>query len=263
MHTLTRGTRRYLQFDGLRTAPGLVHAVSTRGLDVGLRADGHAAQRAANRAAMARDLGLDPADLCCCAQVHEMRIARVTAAGPRGRLEGCDAVLTDVPGVPLMTFSADCPLILLYDPGRRVLGLVHASWRCTVARLTEQAVRVLAAEYGVRPADLRVGIGPGAGPCCYEVQADVYAAARDLPQRDAAFQRREGRLYFDLGRANLAQLAAAGVPSEHVELAGLCTLCHHDLLYSFRREKAGCGHFGLMAALRPEGATAPLAPPPR
>mgnify|MGYP000179826803 CR=1 FL=1 len=206
---------------------------------------------------------LDPAALCCCAQVHETRIARVGATGPRGRLEGCDAVLTDVPGVPLMTFSADCPLIVLYDPRRRVLGLVHASWRCTVARLTEQVVRALTAEYGVRPADLRVGIGPGAGPCCYEVQQDVYDAARELRARDAAFQRRDGRLYFDLGRANLAQLAAAGVPPPQVELAGLCTLCHNDLLYSFRREKAGCGHFGLMAALRPEGSAAPVEPPAR
>lgn len=260
MHTLTIGDRRYLQFEGLRAAPGLIHAYSTRGLDVSLRTDEHADRRAANRATMARDFALDPAALCCCEQVHETRIARVTATGPRGRLEGCDAVLTDVAGVPVMSFSADCPLILLYDPRRRVLGLVHASWRCTVGRLTERAVRALAAEYGARPADLRAGIGPGAGPCCYEVQQDVYDAARDLPERDTAFQRRDGRLYFDLGRANRAQLAAAGVPPEHVEFAGLCTLCRNDLLYSFRREKAGCGHFGLLAALRPDDPAAPFEP---
>ena len=93
-------------------------------------------------------------------------------------------------------------------------------------------------------------MGPGAGPCCYEVQDDVYEAAAVLSARERCFQRRDGRLYFDLWEANRTQLVDTGVAAEQIEAAGLCTLCHNDVFYSYRREGAGCGHFALLAALR-------------
>jgi len=249
MHVFHVGDRRYAQFHGLRHAAGLVHAFCTRPADVSPRADGDAEIRAARRRQMARDLGLDPDRLVYCQQVHQTRIAVIGDLTMCGPLDACDGVATALPGVPLMTFSADCPLVLVHDPGRRVLGLAHASWRCTVAVLTRRLVEVMHAQFGCQPADLEAGIGPGAGPCCYEVQRDVYEAAADLPQREGVFVRRDGRLYFDLWRANHEQLTAAGIRPQNIEVAGVCTMCGDDAFYSFRREGAGCGHFGLLAAL--------------
>lgn len=242
-------SRRYAQFEGLSAAGGLVHAFSTRPLDVSPRPGARDEERAAHRRQMAVDLGADPAKLCHCDQVHGDRIARVDGDTPPGPLRGADAVVTAAPARPVLTFSADCPLVLLFDPVRGVLALVHASWRCTVARLVMQVVARLRREYGCDPADLRAGIGPGAGPCCYEVGLEVYVAAADLPDREALFARRDGRLYFDLWRANRAQLHAAGVCAARVETAGVCTICGGGLFYSYRREGPGCGHFGLMAML--------------
>jgi YfiH family protein len=241
--------RRYAMFSHLRGAPGLVHGFSTRGLDVCVRSDEQQEARAAARRQVAIDLGLDPARLVYCRQVHETCIVAVDDGRPPGPLDACDAVVTAAPGVPLMTFSADCPLVLLYDPVRRVLGLVHASWRCTVGGLTWQVVQRMQEEYAVAPETLRAGIGPGAGPCCYQVQQDVCDAAAELPGRARLFSHRGGRLYFDLWQANRGLLEAARVPAEHIETAGLCTMCRPELFYSYRREGAGCGHFGLLAAL--------------
>lgn len=249
MHLLTIGAARYAQFERLRRAPGLIHAFATRPDDVSARTDARAPQRAARRERMARDLGFDPARLAWCVQVHEPRLALVEENSAAGPLEGFDAVLTDRPGTPLMTFSADCPLLLVYDPVRRAVGLAHASWRCTVARMAALLVERMSDAFGSAPAGLLAGVGPSAGPCCYEVREDVLAAAADLPGRDVLFPRRGGRMYFDLWEANRRQLAAAGVPENQIELARWCTMCRNDLFYSFRREGAGCGHFGLMAGL--------------
>ena len=108
---------------------------------------------------------------------------------------------------------------------------------------------LLAASFGTRPQDLLVGIGPGAGPCCYEVQSDVYEQAAGRVDRKRSFARRNHRLYFDLWQANRLQLLELGIPGQNIEVAGICTMCQNDVFYSYRREGPGCGHFGLLAAL--------------
>lgn len=249
MHLFSIGAARYAQFERLRHAAGLMHAFTTRPDDVSARSDALAPQRAARRARMARDLGFDPARLAWCVQVHDTRLAQVDARHAPGPLEGFDALLTDLPATPLMTFSADCPLLLVHDPVRRAVGLAHASWRCTVARMAALLIERMRAAFGCDPARLLAGIGPSAGPCCYEVREDVRAAAADLPDHDALFPRRNGRMYFDLWEANRRQIAASGVPDSQIEVACFCTMCRTDVFYSFRREGPGCGHFGLMAGL--------------
>lgn len=246
---VVNGTR-YARFERLLDTPGLIHAFSTRGFDVSAREDTRAAERAARRERMAHDWGLEPPLLCHCVQTHEGHITVVRE--PAGaRLEGYDAVITDRPGVSLMTFSADCPLVLVYDPTRRALGLAHASWRCTVACIVKRLIDALRDNYGCKPQHLVAGIGPSAGPAAYEVKDDVYQAAATLDRHDRFFPRRDGRMYFDLWAANRDQLLRSGVPAENIEIAGVCTMAQTDLFYSFRREGAGCGHFGLLAAIAP------------
>ena len=207
-------------------------------------------RRAARRRQMALDLELDAEAIAYCVQVHRTELAVIdgsTAAGPRA---GVDGLLTIQPGTTLMTFSADCPLVLAYDPLRPAVGMVHASWRCTVAGATRGLIDAMSRSFDCDPKNILAGIGPDAGPCCYEVGAEVYEAAAGLEQRDAVFCARGGRLLFDLWSANQAQLLAAGVRTENIETAAVCTLCRNDLFYSYRIEGAGCGHFGLMAGLR-------------
>lgn len=241
--------RRYAAFSRLSAITGLSHAFSTRPHDVSARGDGLAAERDRRRRQMALDLGLSPQRLAWCVQVHTPRVRMVGAEDAGGALDGVDAVFTAAADTPLMCFSADCPLVLLVDSGGRAIGLAHASWRCTVGRIVVALLDQMQRALGVRPDQVLAGIGPSAGPCCYEVQQDVRAAAADLPGGEALFPRRAGRMYFDLWTANARLLAAAGVRLENIEVAGVCTMCRGDIFYSFRREGPGCGHFGLMAGL--------------
>jgi YfiH family protein len=241
--------RRYAQFEDLRRQAGLTHAFSTKPFDVSLSAGERTAECSARRSQMAIDLGFDPGKVCCCGQVHEPRVAVVTEDWS-GWLRDFDAVVTDVAGVALMTFSADCALVLAYDPVRQAVGIAHASWRCTVAAISRRLVETMRAEFGCDPARLHAGVGPSAGPTQYEVKDDVYEAAAQLPDRERLFHTRNDHIYFDLWEANRAQLERAGVPHASIEVAGICTMARNDLFYSYRREGPACGHFGLLAGLR-------------
>ena len=103
-------------------------------------------------------------------QVHRSDVRRVTAVDCGKGLwqpqdyDSADALVTDVPGIPLIVFSADCNVLLLHDPVRRVIGAAHAGWRGTAAGIAAETVRVMAEDYGCDPADLRAAIGPAIGP---------------------------------------------------------------------------------------------------
>ncbi|HMQ16803.1 MAG TPA: polyphenol oxidase family protein [Phycisphaerae bacterium] len=248
------GPRRYAMFPRLAQQAGLRHAFATRPLDVSARLDDRRQEREARRRQMAADLGFDPRRLWHCVQVHGGQLAVVDGEAEGGPLEGCDGAITRRRDAALMTFSADCPLVLLYDPLAAALGLVHASWRCTVASLVGEALRLMQLRFGCRPERMLAGVGPSAGPAMYEVGRDVYDAAAGLAGRERYFPRDGARMCFDLWEANRAQLLAGGVREENVELAAVCTMTRTDLFYSYRREGAGCGHFGLLAGLTPEQA---------
>lgn len=253
----------YYTFDALDAFGELIHAVTTRhggvsagqwsslNLTKGTGDDPAAVEENLRRACGA--LGLCREDLVSPNQRHTANVRRV-GAGDRGRIwPNIDTLITDEPGVPLLLRYADCTPVLIYDPVRRALALVHSGWRGTVQAAGRVAVEALAAEFGSRPADMVAAIGPSIGPCCYEVGDDVTAAVR------AAFARPEvllpapngGRRHFDLWAANRHWLAEAGVG--RIEVAELCTACRTDEFYSYRRDRGKTGHFGAVMALRGHG----------
>ncbi len=253
MRLFERNGRRYARFEHLDAQPGLVHAYSTKPQDFRLRDSEHGSAAASARATMACDLGLDAEQLRYSCQVHDTEIAVVDATRPAGPVQRVDGLITAARGVALMSFSADCPLVLAYDPVRRVVGMLHASWRCTVAGIGAKVVGLMAARFDCRPGNLLVGIGPSAGPRSYEVKEDVRAAAANaLPDHDDLFATRAGRIYFDLWQANQRQFERAGVRSENIEVSGLCTMERTDLFYSHRVEGADTGRFVLLAGM-PDG----------
>lgn len=243
------GERRYAQLRLLSKTPGLVHAFSTRPINMSPRPGPLFEERSAARERFIADFGLDRARAAWCVQVHTPKIARIDDSN-LGPHDGFDGLITATPGVSLMVFSADCPLVLAFDSVAGVLGVVHSSWRCTVGFSTRLLIERMTRECGARADRIIAGIGPSAGPASYEVGEDVYAAAADLPDRDRLFPRREGRMYFDLWEANRRQLIDAGVPEPMVEIAGICTMEHVDTFFSYRREGAGCGNFALLAGIK-------------
>jgi YfiH family protein len=177
---------------------------------------------------------------------HLKHTARVLEVGPAqgGSCVGqADGLICQAPGVYLIMRFADCVPLLLYDPVRHVVGIAHAGWRGTLAGVARSVARVMV-EGGCRPKDIRVGIGPSVGPCCYEVGPEVVAAARQAgwPVGELFWPGNGPRPHFDLWEANRRQLLNLGI--EQIEVAGLCTACHSDEFYSHRAEQGRTGRFG-------------------
>jgi hypothetical protein len=236
------------RFRSLSDVDGIVHVVTTcEGLDPQLVATNQAA--AAGQ--LANALNLSAIDGC--EQVHGCIIKRAVGGGWH---EEADGIVTNEPGVGVLVRSADCPLILAANTVTGAIGAAHASWRGTVGRIASKLVVEMISRYGGEPADILACIAPSAGPCCYEVREDLRAAVLGGvgPHAETFFQRREGRLFFDLWAANAHELVRAGVPECGVEVAGVCTICH-DEFPSRRREGEAAGRFVAVIGTQQPGRT--------
>ena len=185
-------------------------------------------------------VGLDYARLAWAKQVHGNAVARVGANGGRFA-DGVDVLVTDKPGVGLAIFTADCLALTLVDQDAGALAVAHAGWRGTARDVPGVAVNAIR-ELGARPERVRATIAPSIGPCCYEVDEPVTrelsVAFPDLWERWVR-PARPGHVMLDLWAANEDLLARAGVDRAHIENARLCTACHRDHLYSYRKGDPG------------------------
>lgn len=163
--------------------------------------------------------------------------------------EKADAILTDNPDITLFMRFADCVPILLHDPVRKVVGIVHAGWMGTVNKVLAQTIQTMNEKYGSNPGDIIAGIGPSIGPDHYQVGEDVIEKVKIAfgGQAEELLINLNGRTYFNLWRANGILLQHAGVNS--IEVSGLCTACDTNRWYSHRAEAGKTGRFGAFISL--------------
>lgn len=149
-----------------------------------------------------------------------------------------DALVTDQPGVMVAVRTADCVPVLMYDPTRRVVAALHAGWRGAVAGIVPKTIALMRSRFGSIPGHLRVSIGPSAGVCCYEVDGPVLNSLREnIPDWEGLIRdRKGGKARLDLKTMIRLQAQAAGVLSQSITAVNLCTICHEDLFFSYRRE---------------------------
>lgn len=148
-----------------------------------------------------------------------------------------DAVITDKKRVALGISTADCLPILMIDRSKKVIAAVHAGWRGMWRGVVQKAVRTMIEAFESSPEDILAGIGPGIGPCCYEVGTEVVSLFQSSSDTSQEFiQEREGKTYLDLGRAAQLKLNEVGIPPKNIETIPLCTACRKDLFYSYRRD---------------------------
>jgi polyphenol oxidase len=171
-------------------------------------------------------------------QVHGCRV--VEAGSGTEPVEEADAVLTASPGVAACVSVADCVPVLLADPRSGAVAAVHAGWRGTIDGAAAAGVRALVDRHGARPGDLLAAIGPGIGPCCFEVSRDLATRFRDEVGPVTASPRDQGSR-VDLWRANELLLRRAGLAPRHIEVLGRCTSCEDRTFFSHRRDRGVTG----------------------
>lgn len=192
-------------------------------LNLGLLTDDRRANVEDNRRRLCAAVGADPEKLTLNRQVHGAEVHHAVA-GRRG-VPG-DGLWTDEPGIPMLKVTADClPVALARLNGDPGLCLVHAGWRGLAEGVLEAGVAALGGA-------LAAVIGPGIGPCCYEVGPEV-----------AELFGVRGRK-LDLRAAAERALRRAGV--ERVEHVDLCTSCDAERFFSHRRDGGVTGRQGVI-----------------
>lgn len=254
----------------LAAVPGVRHAVTGRVPGLGF-ADGnvgYSPPRDKGDAWVMRErwcalAGLDATRLVTLGQIHGAVVHNVRGedAG-RGAVPGSgqiglgDALITNCPGPVLMTLHADCQALLFVDPGsashRPAVGVAHAGWRGTVEDVAGKTVAAMSQEFGTRPQDLLVSVGPAIGACCYTVGPDVvsaWQAVAGAEWRRAIAQGEPTR--FSLHDANTYLLLRAGVLPEHIDVSTVCTKCDEDgaRWFSHRGQGAATGRFGALITI--------------
>lgn len=182
--------------------------------------------------------------------------------GAAVRLDGVDAVVTDVPGVLLTTVHADCIPVYLFDRERKAAGLAHAGWRGTAGGIAAKTLETMREAFGSRPEDISAYIGPGISMCCFETGSEVYeefAAKWDFTGEYAEKHVKDDgavKYHIDIKGINRRRLADAGVPEEDIATDSRCTCCMPELFTSYRREKGTYMRMGAGICIAQEGGRA-------
>jgi YfiH family protein len=210
---------------------------------------------AANRRRLTGALGVAAGSLAEAEQVHGNRVAVLDR--PPGRTEmpgapiaGVDALITDVAGLWLAVYAADCVPVLALDPHRPAIAAAHAGWRGVAGGIVPATLDRMSRAFATDPAGCIIVLGPAIGGCCYEVDAPVAGAMGAAPWWPlAATPCGPGRWKLDLRVAIRRQLSALGVPEEQVTELAYCTACRPDLFFSYRRDGV-TGRMGACIGLR-------------
>lgn len=252
---------QYLQFRKLLGYESLAHCITTKidgtdsPMDMSLAKHGCEAESVVNNYnRICSVIGIDYRNLVLSNQVHESDI-RIVGLENRGEgilkpelKEGYDGLATNQPGVALAAIFADCVPVIFYDPLKNVAAICHAGWRGTVRRIAVKTVKVMQEEYNCDLHNIIACIGPSIGPCCFEVKEDTADQFRKVFDfwPEIIQKTSEDKYRIDLWKANSLQLMEAGVKTENIQTAGLCTSCNNDVFHSYR---ADTGKIGRLAAI--------------
>jgi polyphenol oxidase len=236
-----------LRFNKLSSYSNLIHGFSTRFF--GSLRPSHA-QYQDSLKKFTQALSITPQQLVRMNQVHSSTVSFVSEKDRGETIAKTDGLITQDIKVFLGVISADCIPLLLYDPEKQFVAVVHAGWRGLFSEIIKEAISQLIAK-GSKPDDIIVGIGPCIGVCCYNIPADrAQMYLEKFPDWESFIVKRDGTLFFDLSAVAKQQLTSLGIRRSNIEEAHYCTFDHEDV-YSYRREGENFGEMMGVIGLRP------------
>ncbi len=213
-----------------------------------------------NHKRFANALGYDENNLVFSNQVHMTNFYKVTSkdAGKGITKESdileIDGLVTNEPGIPLITFYADCVPLFFYDPKKKVIAMAHSGWKGTVERIGTKMVSYMEEEYGCQAQDIICAIAPSICQKCYEVSEDV--ALRFLEvfgdgYGEKLLYKKENEKYqLNLHKACEITLLEAGILAEHMDITDICTCCNPEFLFSHRASNGMRGNLAGVMMLK-------------
>lgn len=260
----------YLEYPMLKNTGIVRHGFSTRlgGVSEGYYASMNLSfDRGDKKEAVAENfrrigeaLGVRCEDMVLSRQTHTTNVRIVTDAD-RGKgitrerdYTDVDGLVTNVPGICLVTSYADCVPLFFVDPVKKVIGLSHSGWRGTVGKIGRKTVELMHERFGSDPADILAAVGPSVCMDCYEVSSDVIEKFKEAFSENwwdqLFYEKPDGKYQLDLWKANELIFMESGILPEHIAVTNVCTHCNSDILYSHRAAGDKRGNLCAFLALK-------------
>ena len=181
---------------------------------------------------------------------HQTHTTNVEIVNEVKSLENVDGLLTNKSDLILLTTSADCISLLLYDPIKKVIGSIHSGWRGTLAGICKNAINKMIESYNSKPEDIICCICPSIRSCCFEVDEDVknlfYEQYKSLPEIEEGKQKYK----IDTVKINICLLKNLGLKEENIIDSNICTVCHSNEFHSYRADKEESGRNAAIVSLK-------------
>lgn len=205
-------------------------------------------------------IGVRPEDMVLSRQTHTTNV-RLMTDQDRGKgitrerdYTDVDGMITNVPGLCLVTSYADCVPLYFVDPVKKAIGLSHSGWRGTVGKIGKETVRLMEKEFDSDPADILAAVGPSVCMDCYEVSEDVIRKVREAFDEELwpelFYEKPDGKYQLDLWKANESIFLESGILPEHIAVTNVCTHCNSQILYSHRASGDRRGNLCAFLALK-------------
>lgn len=195
-----------------------------------------------NRLLLAQTLNIEEKNIILPRQTHgtecitiDEEFLMLDTEEKRRRLDGIDAIMTDISGICIGVSTADCIPLLLHDKEKGIIAAIHAGWRGTVADIVTATIKMMSERYGTHAGDIRAVIAPGISLAAFEVGDEVYDAFAKVFDMNLISRRYGEKWHIDLWEANRMQLLKNGVKSENITTSGICTYNNHERFFSARR----------------------------
>ena len=260
----------YLEYPLLTDTKIVHHGFSTRlgGVSQGCyasmnlsftRGDDEAAVRE-NYHRIAKSIGVKCENMVLSQQTHTTNV-RVVTEKDKGKgivkpldYTDVDGMVTNIHGICLVTFYADCVPLYFVDPVQKAIGLSHSGWRGTVGKIGKETIRKMEEQYGSDPKDILAAVGPSICKDCYEVSEDVILEfQKNFKERywkDLFYHKENGKYQLDLWKANEIIFKESGILPEHIAVTNVCTHCNSEILYSHRTSGDRRGNLAAFLALK-------------
>ncbi len=209
---------------------------------------------------IANAIGVDKAQIVCSKQTHTSNVIVVderdagTGVTKPITYDDVDGMITNVPGLCLATFYADCVPLYFVDPVKKAIGLSHSGWRGTVGKIGKITVEKMQEVYGSNPSDIVAAIGPSICQDCYEVSQDVIEEFKNQYDesywKELFYKKENGKYQLNLWKANEFVMLESGIPKEQIAVTNICTCCNWEILFSHRKSEGKRGNLGAFLALK-------------
>ena len=229
----------YIQFKKLLEL-GIKHAYTLKGDNINFRSNSPEEKESYKKIFSA--VGLDVNTLVKPLQKHTSNVRCINRVMEKLELENVDGLITDSKGITLVSTNADCILLLIYDPVKKVIANVHSGWRGTFQKILQKAVVKMINCYKSNPEDILVFISPSIRKCHFEVDTDV----KDLCEYIFAFTNKthefilkkdtNNKYLIDTVLINKILLQDLGIKDENIIDSGICSVCNSNKINSYRVE---------------------------